>query len=154
VVVDKFTRYGHFIPLSHPFNASSVVGVFLSEVYRLHGMPASIISDRDPIFTSKFWQSLFTLASIELRLSSSYHPQTDDRTERVNQCLETYLRCFVHSCPRKWKMWLPNVEFWYNCSFHSSLYRSPFEVLYGRSPRVLGLQPQPAARGKVGGMVN
>jgi hypothetical protein len=66
-------------------------------------MPVAIISNRDPIFTSKFWQSLFTYASIQLRMSSSYHPQSDGQTERVNQCLETFLRCFVHTCPRKWK---------------------------------------------------
>jgi hypothetical protein len=77
VVMDKFTRYDHFLLLSHPYTTSSVAGVFLNEVYRLHGLPASIISDKDPIFTSKFWQSLFKLAGIELKLSSSYHPQTD-----------------------------------------------------------------------------
>jgi transposase InsO family protein len=104
VVVDKFTRYGHFIPLSHPYTTSTIAMAFLNEVYRLHGLPSAIISDRDPVFTSKFWRSLFKLAGIKLKLSSSYHPQTDGQTECVNQCLETYLRCFVHSCPKKWKL--------------------------------------------------
>jgi hypothetical protein len=149
MVVDKFTRYGHFIPLSHPYTASSVAGVFLDEVYRVHGLPASIISDRDPIFTSKFWQSLFKLAGIELKLSSSYHLQIDSQTERVNQCLETYLWCFVHTCPGKWKMWLLIAEFSYNCSFHSSLGRSPFQALYGRAPHLLGIDPQPVVGGKL-----
>jgi ribosomal protein L21E len=72
-------------------------------------------------------------------MSSSYHPQTDGQTERVNQCLETFLRSFVHACPSKWSSWLSVAGYWYNTSCHSSLGRSPFEVLYGRSPRNLGL---------------
>jgi transposase InsO family protein len=141
VVVDKFSKYAHFLPLLHPFTALTVAKVYLSEVYRLHGLPAAIISDRDPIFTSKLWQELFRLIGTQLCLSSSYHPQTDGQTERVNQCLETYLRCFVHSCPKQWPTWLPLVEFWYNNCYHSSLDRSPFEVLYGHTPTQLGLLP-------------
>jgi hypothetical protein len=147
VVVDKFTRYAHFIPLSHPYTASSVAAVFLKEVYKLHGLPASIIFDRDPVFTSHFWQSLYKLSGTSLKLSSSYHPQTDGQTERVNKCLETYLRCFVHAYPRKWKAWLAFAEFWYNTSLHSWLGCSPFEALYGRQPRLLGLEPPTAASG-------
>lgn len=141
VVVDKFSKYAHFLPLLHPFTALTVAKVYLSEVYRLHGLPAAIISDRDPIFTSKLWQELFRLIGTQLCLSSSYHPQTDGQTERVNQCLETYLRCFVHSCPKQWPTWLPLAEFWYNNCYHSSLDRSPFEVLYGHTPTQLGLLP-------------
>jgi hypothetical protein len=132
VIVDKFTCYAHFIALSHTYTTSSVAMAFMNEVYMLHGMPAAIISDRDPIFTSIFWKSLFNYAGIQLRMSSSYHPQTDGHIERINQCLETSLRCFVHACPRKWKSWLAAAEFWYNSSFHSMLGRSPFEALYGR----------------------
>lgn len=72
-------------------------------------------------------------------MSSAYHPQTDGQTERVNQCLEGYLRCFVHSCPTKWKDWLSLAEFWYNTSYHSSLDKTPFEVRYGQKPRHLGI---------------
>jgi hypothetical protein len=72
-------------------------------------------------------------------MSSSYHPQTDGQTERVNQCLETFLRSFVQSCPSKWSSWLSVAEFWYNTCSHSSLGSSPFEVLYGRAPRHFGL---------------
>jgi hypothetical protein len=73
-------------------------------------------------------------------MSSSYHPQSDDQTERVNQCLETYLRFFVHACPSKWALWLSAAEFWYNTSHHSSIGRTPFEALYGYPPKHLAIQ--------------
>lgn len=139
VVVDMFSKYAHFVPLLHPFSALKVAQLFLDSVYKLHGLPQSIVSDRDKIFTSRLWQELFRLSGTTLKLSSSYHPQTDGQTERVNQCLETFLRSFAHACPKKWVHWLSLAEYWYNTSFHSSLGRSPFEVLYGRSPRHFGL---------------
>jgi hypothetical protein len=139
VVVDKLSKYAHFMVLKHPFTALTVAKIFLDHVYRLHGLPTAMISDRNPIFTSRFWQELFRLTGTQLCLSSSYHPQSDGQTERVNQCLETYLRCFVHSCPRQWPMWLSLAEFWYNTCHHSSLGKSPFEVLYGHLPTQVGL---------------
>ncbi|WVZ49071.1 hypothetical protein U9M48_000452 [Paspalum notatum var. saurae] len=114
---------------------------FLNHVYKLHGLPAVIISDRDKVFTSNFWKELFQLAGVALHISTAYHPQSDGQTERVNQCLETYLRCFVHTCPKKWSDWLATTEFWYNSSMHSALGTSPFEALYGHSPRFFGLEP-------------
>lgn len=141
VVVDKFSRYAHFIPLAHPFSAADVAVAFMDNVFKLHSLPEQIISDRDRVFNSLFWRQLFSLTGTTLSMSSSYHPQTDGQTERVNQCLEGYLRCFAHACPTKWIQWLSLAEFWYNTSFHSSLGKSPFEVLYGRSPRQLGITP-------------
>lgn len=110
--------------LKHPFTASTVVQTFLSNIYKLHGLPQAIVSDRDKIFTSTFRRELFKLAGVELR---------------VNQCLETFLRCFVHACPKQWLQWLDQAELWYNTSWHSALNRSPFEVLYGYGPRQFGV---------------
>jgi len=123
----------------------SVAQLFMTNIYKLHGMPTALIYDRDRIFTSKLWQELFRLVGVELKMSSSYHPQTDEQTEHVNQCMETFLRCFVHACPTKWFSWLYLAEFWYNTSSHSALGRSPFEVLYGHAPRVFGIQPSDAS---------
>jgi hypothetical protein len=103
VIVNKFTNFSHFIALAHPYTASLVASVFMDVVYKLHGLPAAIISDCDVVFTSRFWQQLFKLLGTKLQMSSSYHPQTDGQMECVNQCLETFLRCFVHACPGKWK---------------------------------------------------
>lgn len=94
VIVDKFSKYTHFIPLLHPFTAQQVAQLFLNHIYRLHRMLTHIISDRDRTFTSTFWRELFRLAQTTLCMSSAYHPQSNG--------LETFLRCFVHSCPRRW----------------------------------------------------
>ena len=77
VVVDKFSKYSHFIPLAHPFSASQVATAYIDQVYKLHGMPESLISDRDPVFTSKFWRKLFKQTDTQLRMSTAYHPETD-----------------------------------------------------------------------------
>jgi hypothetical protein len=121
VIVDKFTKYGHFLPLSHPYTASSIAQLFVDHIYKLHGLPKVIISDRDKIFTSTFWQQLFKLTDTTLNLSSSYHPQTDGQTERLNQCLESYLRCMTQACPTKWSKWISLAEYWYNTTWHSAL---------------------------------
>jgi len=102
VVIDKLTKYAHFIPLSHPYIALTIAQTFVSNIYKLHGLPSIIISGRDRVFTSALWQKLFKLTNTTLNMSSACHPQTDGQTERLSQCLETYLRCMVHSCPQKW----------------------------------------------------
>lgn len=103
-----------------------------------------LFSDRDKIFTSHLWKELFTLSGTQLSMSSAYHPQSDDQTERVNQCIEAYLRCFIHSCPTKWSEWLHLVEYWYNTCYHSSLQHTPFEILYGHAPLHFGIDPTSA----------
>ena len=108
-------------------------------MYRLHGLPSVLISDHDRIFMRNLWQELFKLSDTQLMMSSSYHPQMDDQKERLNQCVETFLRCAVHSSPTKWYAWLPLAEYWYNTSYHTALGRTPFEVLYGHAPRHFGI---------------
>lgn len=83
VVIDKFTKYLHFLPLSHPFTALQVAQLYLANIYKLHGQPNTIISDRDRIFTSNVWQEVFKLTDTQLAMSSSYHPQTDSQTEQL-----------------------------------------------------------------------
>lgn len=125
--------------LKHPFTAQKVAEVFLDNVFKLHGMPKLIVSDRDPMFTSQFWRLLIAKTGAELNMSSSYHPATDGQTERVNQQVECYLRCFIGTHPTQWSKWLSLCEFWYNSNWHSPLNKSPFKVIYGHTPRYFGI---------------
>ncbi|KAJ4758083.1 polyprotein [Rhynchospora pubera] len=141
-VVDRLSKYSHFIALAHPYTAQSVALAFFETIVKLHGVPESIVSDRDPVFTSKFWQELFRLQGVHLKLSSAFHPQTDGQTEVVNRTIEMYLRCLACDRPRTWLQWLPWAEFCYNTSYHSALKATPFEVVYGRPvPSLLPYTP-------------
>lgn len=137
VIVDRLTKFAHFIALPVSFTATSLAPIFISEIYKLHGAPKTIVSDRDRIFVSQFWRSLFKHLGTTLSFSSSYHPQTDGQTEVLNRCLETYLRCFVSDEPHLWVRFLSLAEFWYNTSHHSAIGMTPFEALYGRKPPTL-----------------
>jgi hypothetical protein len=141
VVVDKFSKYSHFIKLKHPFSALQVAHLFMEQVYKLHGIPTAIVSDRDKIFTSILWKELFKLSGTQLAMSSAYHPQSDGQSKRVNQCIEGYLRCFIHSCPGDWAKWLHLAEYWYNTCYHSALKLTPFKALYAHAPRHFGIDP-------------
>lgn len=101
VVVDRLTKFAHFIPLRHPFNAAQVARAFWDNIVKLHGIPKSIASDHDRVFTGTLWRELFTKAGTKLLYSTAYHPQTDGQSERVNQCLEMYLRCSIHDTPQR-----------------------------------------------------
>ncbi|MCH82152.1 retrotransposon protein [Trifolium medium] len=134
VVVDRLSKYSHFVPLKHPYTTRSIAEVFCKEVVRLHGVPLIIVSDRDPVFMSSFWRELFRMQGTQLKMSSAYHPESDGQTEVVNRCLETYLRCFIGDQPKTWASWVHWAEFWFNTNYHTSTEKTPFEIVYGRSP--------------------
>ncbi|KAM1172602.1 hypothetical protein ACFX2G_023167 [Malus domestica] len=134
VVVDRLSKSAHFIAMAHPYTAITVAQSFVDNVLKLHGMPSSVVSDRDPIFISAFWKELFKLQGSKLCISSGYHPQSDGQTEVMNRCLETYLRSFVGGQPRRWVQWLPWAEWCFNTSYHSSAKFTPFELVYGFPP--------------------
>jgi hypothetical protein len=134
VVVDRLTKYAHFIPLSHPFTVHKIATLFMTHIHKLNGFPQRIVTDRDRIFTSKLWQELFKSLKVQLNLSTAYHPETDGQTERVNQCLEQYLRSMTFKEPTKWADWLAAAEWWYNSSYHTTIKMSPFQALYGYAP--------------------
>lgn len=137
LVVDRLSKACHFIGLTHPFTAKVVAEAIVKEVVRLHGVPRSIVTDRDPIFCSSFWKELFKAVGTKLRMSSSYHPESDGQTEVMNRCLEAYLRCFVSKHPKQWAQWLGWAEYNFNTSFHTATGRTPFEAMFGRPPPTL-----------------
>jgi hypothetical protein len=135
VIVDKLTKISHFIPVRDTYNVTDVVGVFVREVICLHGILKKIISDRDPKFTSRFWTSLQSVLGTQLNLSTTYHPETYGKTERVNQVMEDIFRMYVMDNQTQWEKYLPLVEFAYNKSYHNSIGMPPYEALYGRPCR-------------------
>ncbi|GJU18792.1 ty3-gypsy retrotransposon protein [Tanacetum coccineum] len=110
VVVDRLSKYGHFMALSRPFTATQVAQLFLDNIYKLHGLPYDIVSDKDKVFLSLFWKELFKLLKVQLNMSTSYHPQLDGQTEVVNRSLECYLRCMTREQPNQWYKWLSLAE--------------------------------------------
>ena len=134
VVVERITKFAKLLTVSNPCTVYTVAQVFIDNIIKLHGPPIAIVSDRDKNFTSQLWKDIFAALKVDLRYSSAYHPQSDGQTERVNQCIENYLRCLTSAHPTKWVQHLPMAEYWYNSSFHSSLKKTPFEALYGYPP--------------------
>jgi hypothetical protein len=133
-VVDRFSKYCHFMALAHPYTAESVARVFFVEIVRLHGVPQSMVSDRDPVFTSAFWRELMRLTGTKLHMTSAFHPQSDGQTEAANKVIVMYLRCLTGDRPRQWLRWLPWAEYIYNTAYQTALQETPFKIVYGRDP--------------------
>lgn len=137
VVVDRLTKMAHFIPTINEVDAPLTAQLYLEHVYKLHGLPQDLVSDRGSVFTSRFWTHLLQLIGITRNLSSAYHPQSDGQTERVNQVLEQYLRLYCDYQQDDWASLLPLAEFAYNNSAHSTTKTSPFFANFGYHPRPL-----------------
>ncbi|GJV00355.1 putative reverse transcriptase domain-containing protein [Tanacetum coccineum] len=135
VIVDRLTKSAHFLPMRENDPMEKLMKLYMKEVVTRHGVPVSIISDRDGRFTSLFWQALHKALGTRLDMSTAYHPETDGQSERTIQTLEDMLRACVLDFGKSWDRHLPLVEFSYNNSYHASIKAAPFEALYGRKCR-------------------
>ncbi|KAG7593973.1 Integrase catalytic core [Arabidopsis thaliana x Arabidopsis arenosa] len=134
VVVDRFSKMAHFIACHKTDDALHVANLFFKEIFRLHGMPRSIVSDRDTKFLSYFWKTLWSKLGTKLLFSTTCHPQTDGQTEVVNRTLGTLLRALIKNNLKTWEKCLPHVEFAYNHVVHSASKYFPFQIDYGFNP--------------------
>ncbi|KAJ9544160.1 hypothetical protein OSB04_023867 [Centaurea solstitialis] len=135
VIVDRLTKSAHFLPIRETYSINRLAKLYVDEIVMRHGVPISIISDRDSKFTSRFWQSLQTALGTRVDLSTAYHPQTDGQTERTIQTLEDMLCACVMEFGGSWNNHLPLTEFSYNNSYHTNIQYAPYEALYGRKCR-------------------
>src|SRR3954454_20343937 len=146
VVVDRFSKMAQFIPCHKSDDAVNVADLFFREIIRLHGVPNTIVSDRDIKFLSHFWRCLWAKLGTKLLFSTTCHPQTDGQTEVVNRTLSTMLRAVLKSNLKMWEECLPHIEFAYNRSLHSTTKMCPFEIVYGFLPRApIDLLPLPSS---------
>ena len=132
VIVDQLTKSAHFLAVRMTFTLEIFCRLYIREIVRLHGVPVSIVSDRDPRFTAHFWKSFQKAMGTRLTMSTAFHPQTDGQSERTIQVLEDMLRACVLDHKGSWEEHLPLVEFAYNNSYQASIQMAPYEALYGR----------------------
>ncbi|KAG8485758.1 hypothetical protein CXB51_019146 [Gossypium anomalum] len=136
VIVDRLTKSAHFISVRTDYSLDKLAKLYISQIVKLHGVPISIVSDRDPRFTSRFWKKLQEALGTKLHFSTAFHPQTDGQSEWIIQILEDMLRCCILEFSGLWERYLPLIEFAYNNSFQSSIKMAPYEALYGRKSKV------------------
>lgn len=144
-VVDRFSKMAHFIPLSKLPSAKETAELMLQHVFRLHGLPTDIVSDRGPQFTSTFWREFCTLLGATVSLSSGFHPQSNGQTERMNQEMETALRCVASQTPSSWSSQLLWVEYAHNSLTCTAMGLSPFQCAYGFQPPLFPAQEREAS---------
>ncbi|KAL5773512.1 hypothetical protein ACOSQ2_013436 [Xanthoceras sorbifolium] len=132
VIVDRLTKSAHFLPIRNNYSIDKLAQLYVDEIVRLHGTPVSIVSDRDPRFTSRFWPSLQKALGTRLNFSTAFPPQMDGQSERTIQNLEDMLRACVMEFKGSWDTHLPLMEFAYNNSYQSSIGMASYEALYGR----------------------
>jgi hypothetical protein len=135
VFVDRLTKMVHFVPCKEELSAKGFAELYVDNIFRYHGLSEEFISYRDSRFTSEFWKGVTELLGTRLCVSSSFHPQTDGQTERVNQTPEAYLRHFVSATLNDWDLLLSRAEFAHNNAFHESVQATPFYLNHGRHPR-------------------
>lgn len=143
VVIDRLSKYCHLGSLSAKYSSSMVVDYFTCKGIRLHGIPKTIVSDKDKIFLSRLWKEIFMRSETTLSISPSYHRETDGQMKIVNKMIEQYLHIAIHENPRSWIELLSWAELCYNMSHHHSLGTSPFQVVYGRPPpEIIDYRPE------------
>ena len=132
--MDCFCKQAHFIPLKKTIKVHHMAKLFISQIFKYHELRTSIVSDRDPIMTSLFWEGLFENLDIILNFSSSYHPQMDGQSEIVSSIILDLIKCYVKEVDKRnqWEKYLPLVEYAYSNKMHSSTSKSPFEVMEGK----------------------
>ena len=135
MIIDKLTKSAHFIPVRMDYSMDRLVELYMEEIVRLHGVPLSIVLDRDSRFTSRFWNELQLALGTKLKFSIAFHPQTYGQSERLIQVLEDMLQGCVMEFWGSWDKYIPLMEFAYNNSFQSSIGMAPYEALYGRKCR-------------------
>ena len=146
IIACRLTKMRHIIPCKGTCDAEDTARYYLKEVWKLHGLPQTIVSDRGPQFVAEFWKKLTQQLSINALLSTAYHPETDGQTERLNAVLEQYLRAYVSYLQDDWSRWLPLAEFAANSLKSETTGMSPFFANYGFNPR-MGFEPTITVRG-------
>ncbi len=121
----------YFVPCHKEIIEEETADLFIDNCYKLHGVPKVIVSDRDPRFVGKFWQSFMRKLNTKLNMSTARHPQTYGLTKHVNETMQILLRCYTTESGFDWVSHLPMIEFYYNCSLNEASKHSPFEASYG-----------------------